>query len=93
MLINLLPLDRAREELSKSINININKDVVSADKISFLKPILENNKGNTPVFLSLGKNGSRGSLYSLKEYRVKVSEDLIKEVTTLLGDGSLRLNS
>ena len=89
----LLPLDRAREELSKSINININKDVVSADKISLLKPILENNKGNTPVFLSLGKNGSRGSLYSLKEYRVKVSENFIKEVTTLLGDGSLHLNS
>jgi DNA polymerase-3 subunit alpha len=89
----LLPLDRAREDLSKSINIHINKDVVSADKISLLKPILENNKGNTPVFLSLGKNGSRGSLYSLKEYRVKVSEDLIKEVTNLLGDGSLRLNS
>ena len=89
----LLPLDRAREDLSKSINININKDVVSADKISLLKPILENNKGNTPVFLSLGKNGSRGSLYSLKEYRVKVSEDLIKDVTTLLGAESLRLNS
>jgi len=89
----LLPLDKAREELSKSINININKDTVSADKISFLKPILENNKGNTPVFLSLGTNGVRGSLYSLKEYRVKVSEDLIKEVTTLLGAGSLRLNA
>jgi len=66
---------------------------VSADKISFLKPILENNKGNTPVFLSLGTNGVRGSLYSLKEYRVKVSEDLIKEVTTLLGAGSLHLNA
>jgi DNA polymerase-3 subunit alpha len=89
----LLPLDKAREELSKSINININKDTVSADKISLLKPILENNKGNTPVFLSLGTNGVRGSLYSLKEYRVKVSEDLIKEVTTLLGAGSLRLNA
>ncbi len=36
----LFPLDRARVELSKSINININKDVVSADKISLLKPIL-----------------------------------------------------
>ena len=58
-----------------------------------IKPILENNKGNTPVFLSLGTNGVRGSLYSLKEYRVKVSEDLIKEVTTLLGAGSLRLNA
>jgi hypothetical protein len=66
---------------------------VSPDKISLLKPILDKNKGNTPVFLSLGINGSRGSLYSLKEFRVKVSEDLIKEVITLLGDGSLRLNS
>jgi DNA polymerase-3 subunit alpha len=89
----LLQLDKAREELSKSVKIIINKDVVSSDKISLLKPILEKNKGNTPVFLSLGNNGSRGSLYSLKEFRVKVSEDLIKDVTTLLGDGSLRLNS
>lgn len=89
----LLPLDRARVELSKSIKIIINKDIISLDKISLLKPILEKNKGNTPVFLSLGKNGSGGSLYSLKEYRVKVSEDLIKEVTTLFGDGSLCLTS
>ncbi|RKY97315.1 MAG: DNA polymerase III subunit alpha, partial [Ignavibacteriae bacterium] len=89
----LLPLDKAREELSKSVKIIINKDVVSPDKISLLKPILDKNKGNTPVFLSLGINGSRGSLYSLKEFRVKVSENLIKEVITLLGDGSLRLNS
>jgi len=89
----LLPLDKAREELSKSVKIIINKDVVSADKISLLKPILDKNKGNTPVFLSLGINGSRGLLYSLKEFRVKVSEDLIKEVTTLFGDGSIRLNS
>jgi len=89
----LLPLDKAREELSKSINIDINKDVVSPDKISLLKPIFENNRGTTPVFLSLGKNGSRGSLYSLTEYRVKVSESLIKDITNLLGDGSLRLNS
>ncbi|RKY91875.1 MAG: DNA polymerase III subunit alpha, partial [Ignavibacteriae bacterium] len=89
----LLPLDKAREELSKSVKIIINKDVVSPDKISLLKPILDKNKGNTPVFLSLGINGSRGLLYSLKEFRVKVSEDLIKEVTTLFGDGSIRLNS
>jgi len=89
----LMPLDKAREELTKSINISINKDIVSPEKISLLKPILQKNKGNTPVFLSLGKNDFNGSLYSLKEYRVKVSEELIKEVTTLFGDGSLRINS
>ncbi|NNG26202.1 MAG: DNA polymerase III subunit alpha, partial [Ignavibacteriaceae bacterium] len=89
----LMPMDKAREQLTKSINISINKDVVSPEKISLLKQIFEKNKGNTPVFLSLGKNGFHGSLYSLKDYRVKVSEELIKEVTSLFGDGSLRINS
>ncbi len=88
----LVPLDKAREEHSKSININIMQDSISPQEITLLKPILEKNKGNTPVFLSLRGNGSRGSLYELKNFRVKVTRELINQVTEIFGKESIRLN-
>ena len=54
--------------------------------------MVEKNKGNTPVFLSLRGNGSRGSLYELKNFRVKVTRDLINKIVEIFGKESIRLN-
>jgi DNA polymerase-3 subunit alpha len=87
----LIPIDVARNELSGSIRININKEKVPAEKLLGLKPILENNPGKVPVFIQLFSNGSKSSVYALSNNRVDLSGELLNDLTKLFGEDSFRL--
>ncbi|NWF50111.1 MAG: DNA polymerase III subunit alpha [Ignavibacteriaceae bacterium] len=87
----LIPIDLAREEMTQSIRIVIAKEKNEPEKILAVKNILSANKGSTPVYLHLTQNGNKGSLFNLKDHRVKLSKKFIREIVNLLGDDSLIL--
>lgn len=87
----LLPIDVARNELSGSIRINILKEKVPPEKLHELQSILENNSGKIPVFIQLFSNGSRSSVYALKNNRVDLSSKLFSKLTELFGEDSFQL--
>ncbi len=88
----VIPLTEAREKLTQSVKICFDKQKYEAEKISHLKNILEHSKGNIPVYLHLIHNGAKPAVFFLKDYRIKISDELIKSVTALLGEDSLILN-
>ena len=88
----LLPIDVARNELSGSIRINIVKEKVPPEKLHRLQSVLENHPGKIPVFIQLLSNGSRSSVYALKNNRVDLSTALFIELTELFGEDSFLLS-
>ena len=89
----LIPIEEVRETYTESIKIYLDKEKHSLQKIAELKKILSRYKGNIPVFISLINNGLRGRKFSLRELRVKVTNDLITELSESLGEDSLILYS
>lgn len=89
---DVVPLEKAREEYTKSIQLSIDKQTGTQENLEKLKKILTAHKGNVPVYLHYFYNGSRPKMFFLKELRVKLSGTLIREIQQLLGDESMMLN-
>jgi DNA polymerase-3 subunit alpha len=89
----VLPMEIARNELAQSVKIVIDKDKNSVEQLLSLKSILQKYNGKLPVFIHLNNNGSRGSLFSLEQYRVSLNEKFIQDVRNLFGNDSIILNS
>lgn len=89
----LIPIDAARNELSRSIRINFLKDKNPPEKLLELKSLLENHSGKTPVYVQLFSNGNKSSLYSLNELRVDLSNELLRDLNELLGEDSFSLTT
>jgi len=87
----LLPIELARKELSGSIRINILMDKIPAERLLDLQSVLNNNSGKTPVFIQLFSNGSKCSVYALKENRVELSTQLFSDLKELFGEDSFQL--
>jgi hypothetical protein len=87
----LLPIEKARAELTGSIRININKEKVSFEKLRELAPVLNKCSGKIPVFLQLFTNGSNSSVYALNENRVELSDQLFSNLIELFGEDSFQL--
>jgi DNA polymerase-3 subunit alpha len=90
----VIPLNRVANELTESIKIIIDKDKVKSEVLLNIKPILEKYKGSIPVFIHLCENGSsKGKLFSLTDYRIKINPDLIGSLSKLLGEESIMLKA
>jgi len=87
----VIPIEEAREMYTESIKINLDKEKHPPEKIFDLKKVLEKHKGNIPVYVSLANNGSNPKKFSLRELRVKVSNEFINDMRQILGEESLVL--
>lgn len=90
----VIPMKNVANELTGSISLLISKQKVAAEKLKQLKSIFEKSEGNIPIFINLTENGiDKGKLFSLTESRVKITPELIKSLTSLLGDDAVILKS
>jgi DNA polymerase-3 subunit alpha len=87
----LIPIEAAREQLTQSLKITVNKETVPPENLYKLKSILEKNSGKFPVYLSLTSNGSKNIIYSLDQYRISLNSNLLKSLTDLFGEDSVLL--
>lgn len=90
----VIPMKKIANELTESLKLQISKEKISSEKLGELKNILNSNEGSIPVFINLTENGiDKGKLFSLQEIRVKITSELLKSLTNLLGEESLILKS
>jgi DNA polymerase-3 subunit alpha len=87
----VMSVEEARETYTESVKIRIDKEKHSPEKIKKLKDIFERNKGNFPIFVTLSENGSAKRKFSLREFRVNVSNEFIIEMQEILGEDSVVL--
>ena len=83
-----------REKMFGSIKVYLDQEKHTPEMISSLKNIFVKNPGNLPVFIHLsnGNNGKSSHIYFLKELRVKISDEMISSIVSLLGDESVLFN-
>jgi hypothetical protein len=90
----VIPMKKIANELTESLKIQISKEKISSEKLAELKSILLNHEGSIPVFINLTENGNdKGKLFSLQEIRIKITSELLKPLTKLLGEESVILKS
>jgi DNA polymerase-3 subunit alpha len=87
----VIPLKDAKEKFTERVKISFEKTRNSPETISELKKILTKHKGNIPVYLHFFNNGSKPRFFQLKDFRVKISDEFVKEVIAVLGEDSIIL--
>jgi DNA polymerase-3 subunit alpha len=85
----VIPLKDAKEKFTQSVKIFIEKGKNTPDNIPGLKELLKKHKGNIPVYVHFFNNGSRPRYFHLKNIRIKVSDQFVKEVISILGEDSI----
>ncbi|MFO7444840.1 MAG: OB-fold nucleic acid binding domain-containing protein, partial [Ignavibacteriaceae bacterium] len=84
--------EEARASFTESVKIIVDKEKNTLEHLSNLNKVLEKHKGNTPFFIQLGNNGSRPRAFQFKERRLKLSDELIKDVISVMGEEAVLFN-
>lgn len=85
----VVPLKDAKEKFTESVKLFFEKTKNTPENISVLKEVLEKHKGNIPVYLHFFNNGSKPRYFYLRDIRVKVSDEFVKDVVRVLGEDSI----
>jgi DNA polymerase-3 subunit alpha len=89
----VFPLKEAKEKFTESVKLFFEKTKNAPETISAIKEILTKHKGKIPVYLHFFNNGSKPRCFLLKNFRVKISDEFVKEVVSVLGEDSITLGS
>ena len=89
----LITLEKVKDELTESIRLVIEKEKVNEETINKIREILSLNQGSVPVFLQLNEQGIKSKIYALKEFRVKLNDELISSLINIIGEDSVVLKS
>ncbi len=81
-------LNDVKQKYTKSLGLIINSFVHEPKIINDVKNILEEHSGKIPVVVALKDNGTNREF--LINYKVTLSDELIKKLTTLLGEDSVK---
>ena len=88
---DVFPLEEVREKFIQSVKIIFNKGKYNSDRITELKEIIKQYKGNIPLFLHLEDNDSSPRLFFIKNYRINPSNEFMNSITNLLGEDSISI--
>src|SRR5690606_34050429 len=89
----VLSPEEARSAFTESLGIFIDKEKNGKDCLQKLREVIEQNEGNLPFFIHLINNGSKPKIFQFKDKRVNLNESLLTEITQILGEESVILNS
>ncbi len=89
----VLSPEEARSAFTESLGIFIDKEKNGKDCLQKLKKVIEQYEGNLPFFIHLINNGSKPKIFQFKDKRVNLNESLLTEITQILGEDSVILNS
>jgi DNA polymerase-3 subunit alpha len=89
----VIPLKEAKDKFTESVKLFFEKARNSPEAISEIKNILTKHSGKIPVYLHFFHNGSKPRFFLLKNFRVKISDEFVKEIVAVLGEDSIILGS
>lgn len=89
----IIPMEQAREIFTKFIRIKIDPTDKDITVISNLKDILDRHRGKHKVIVELLRNGDKSRVFSLHHAMASLSDEFIEDVTNLLGEGALEVES
>ena len=87
----VMPLEDAQARLARCLTITIAAQDMKAveEKMVPLRSIVQNHSGKTPLLLAIDTGGATVYVRAGREFSVQPSQDFTREVSDLLGSGSL----
>ena len=83
-------LENVRNQFTKSIIVYLNSENHNSITIKKLKQVFERHAGEMPIFISL--NMKRRNMDYYTSYKVKLSDELIKDITNIIGENLIRFS-
>ncbi len=89
---NIMPLKDVRRSYTKVITINLKSVGLTYKDMEKLKEIIENHKGNIPVYINLiDKNGKVTQLILGSDYSVRINDILFREIENVFGEDTVKV--
>ena len=90
----LISLADVQKKLPRMISIHLTMTGLTTETLAKLKEILNNHKGNIPLYLAFRNAKGAAVVVSPSEsYRVETSDDLFHEIEELLGENSVKIRT
>ncbi len=83
----LIPIEEARERLTKAICIDVLPAGIDDGLLGRLKIMLLKHPGNIPVFIKLNLPDKPAKILVEKEYYIKPENSLVEDIESVLGEG------
>jgi DNA polymerase-3 subunit alpha len=83
----LIPIEEARERLTKAICIDVLPAGIDDGLLGRLKLMLLKHPGNIPVFIKLNLPDKPAKILVEKEYYIKPENSLVEDIESVLGEG------
>jgi DNA polymerase-3 subunit alpha len=91
ILVNeVLPLEKAKEKVTKSIILSIDLKEAQESTIAELRSLMERNRGKCPCVFTVSDSQSR-RMFRTTKYAVEPSGDFLSEARRILGTNGVRL--
>jgi len=87
----LIKLDEARQKIAARIQINLNAEKVTKEKVAMIKSLCQSHKGRSPVYVAVTTN--KGKVYAAadREFSVNPDLDFCRKMKQLVGDDNFQL--
>jgi DNA polymerase-3 subunit alpha len=91
---DIIPLDEVKRRFTRSVAINVMSAGMEKNTLDSLKGILSNYRGSIPVFVTITTpEDRRVDIQVSDDLRVQPSDNLIKDIEGLLGEGTVTLRA
>ena len=80
-----MPLDQAREVLTRALNLSLPYEAVQEEMLTSLRRICERYLGECELLLHLKNGGQKNAIVRSRTIRVKPCDDLLREIDALIG--------
>lgn len=85
---DVIPLEEAKNKLTKKILLYINEESHTPDTIKQIKSVLDKSTGNIPVFVTVVDNGNTRNFYT--DYKAELSDTVIKNLKEVIGEEEIK---
>ena len=91
---DIIPLEEVKKRFTKSVSIGIVSAGLEKDALDTIKGILSQYRGSIPVFITITTpDEKRINIQASDDFRVQPSDNLIKDLEELLGEGAVTLRA
>ena len=86
-----MPLEEAKNKLTKKVHLLLNAEVHTEKEIEELQKIFQENEGITPVYVGVSQNGTRRDF--IIDFKIKVNDKLLTDIANLIGENAIQFLS
>jgi DNA polymerase-3 subunit alpha len=90
----IMPLAEVQKKLTRVVSVDLMTTGLNLDTLTRLRDILASHKGNIPLYLNFkSPSGATVVLTPNESFRVETSEELFREIESLVGENAVKIKT